>query len=281
MPIKTFRPLTPSGRYMTYASFDEITKATPEKSLIQIRKKTGGRNCYGRLTCRGLGGGHKQKIRLVDFKRQKHGVAAKVIGIEYDPLRTARIALLEDTDGVKSYILAPVGLQIGAKLMSGHTAPPEIGNSLPLKNIPVGIPIHNLELTPGRGAQIVRSAGGSASVMSRDQGYVIVRLPSGEVRKFNESCTATIGQVGNVEHEKIVLGKAGRSRHRGIHPLSRAVSKNPVDHPMGGGAGKTSGGGHPVTPWGMITKGYKTRKKQKQSDRYIVTRRDGRPMKLK
>lgn len=281
MPIKTFRPLTPSGRYMTYASFDEITKDKPEKSLVQIRKKTGGRNCHGRLTCRGLGGGHKQKMRLVDFKRQKHGVAAKVVAIEYDPLRTARIALLEDAEGIKSYILAPTGLQVGAKLLSGHTAPPEIGNNLPLKNIPVGVPIHNLEITPGRGAQVVRSAGGAASVMSRDQGYVIVRLPSGEVRKFNEACTATIGQVGNAEHEKIVLGKAGRSRHRGIHPLSRAVAKNPVDHPMGGGAGKTSGGGHPVTPWGMITKGFKTRKKQKQSDRYIITRRDGRPMKQK
>jgi large subunit ribosomal protein L2 len=281
MAIKTFRPLTPSTRYLTYASFKEITKDKPEKSLVVIRKKTGGRNCYGRMTCRGLGGGHKQKIRLVDFKRRKYGVAAKVIAIEYDPLRTSRLALIEYTDGEKSYVLAPVGLEVGAKVMSGATAPPEVGNSLPLKLIPIGMPIHNLEVTLGRGAQLVRSAGVGASVMSRDQGCVLVRLPSGEIRKVNENCFATIGQVGNAEHEKVILGKAGRSRHRGIHPLSRGVAKNPVDHPMGGGAGKTSGGGHPVTPWGVITKGKKTRKKRKFSDRFIVTRRDGRAMKLK
>ena len=281
MAIKVFRPLTPSTRYVTYASFKEITKDKPEKSLVITRKKTGGRNCYGRMTCRGLGGGHKQKIRLVDFKRRKYGVAAKVIAIEYDPLRTARLALLEYTDGEKSYMLAPVGLEVGAKVMSGATAPPEVGNSLPLKLIPIGLPIHNLEVTLGRGAQMVRSAGVGASVMSRDQGHALVRLPSGEVRKVNENCYATIGQVGNAEHEKVILGKAGRSRHRGIHPLSRAVAKNPIDHPMGGGAGKTSGGGHPVTPWGVITKGKKTRKKRKFSDRFIVIRRDGRPMKLK
>src|SRR5438876_5735374 len=279
MPVKTFRPLTPSTRYITYADFGDITKDRPEKSLVQIRKRTGGRNVYGRVTARGIGGGHKQKIRLVDFKRNKHGVEATVTAIEYDPRRTARLALLEYKDGEKTYIIAPSGLQVGAKLISGPAAPPELGNCLPLRAVPVGLPIHNLELIPGRGAQMVRTAGGEASLMSRGEGYAQIRLPSGEIRKINENCYATIGQVGNTEHENVVLGKAGRSRHRGIRPLSRAVAKNPVDHPMGGGAGKTSGGGHPVTPWGVITKGYKTRIKHKSSSRFIVVRRDGRPMK--
>ncbi len=279
MPVKSFRPLTPSTRYITVASYDDITKREPEKSLVTIRKKTGGRNCYGRITSRGIGGGHKQKIRLVDFKRNKPGVEAKVVAIEYDPRRSARLALLEYQDGQKSYIVAPNGLQVGAKLMSGPQAPLEVGNALPLRSIPVGMPIHNLELTPGRGGQMVRSAGGAAALMSRDEGYAQVRLPSGEIRKFNENCQATIGQVGNVEHENVVLGKAGRARHRGIRPLSRGVAKNRVDHPMGGGAGKTSGGGHPVTPWGVITKGYKTRSRRKYSNRVIIVRRDGRPMK--
>ncbi len=281
MPVKTFRPLTPSTRYISIASFDEITKTKPEKSLIFTRKKTGGRNCYGRVTSRGRGQGHKQKIRNVDFKRNKFGVEAKVVAIEYDPIRTARLALLEYVDGEKRYIIAPNGLAVGSKLVSGSVAPPETGNSLPLKNIPIGLPIHNLEITPGKGGQMVRTAGGSAVVMSRDEGYALVRLPSGEIRRFHENCFATIGQVGNTEHENVVLGKAGRSRHRGIRPLSRGVAKNPVDHPMGGGAGKTSGGGHPVTPWGVITKGFKTRPKRKQSNRVIVVRRDGRPMKMK
>lgn len=281
MAVKTFRPLTPSTRYVTMASFDEITKTKPEKSLVETRKKTGGRNSYGRITSRGIGGGHKQKHRIVDFKRNRHGVEATVIAIEYDPLRTARLALLEYVGGERTYIVAPNELKVGAKLMSGPTAGPELGNCLPLKSVPVGLPIHNIELIPGRGAQMVRTAGGAATLMSRDEGYAQIRLPSGEIRKINENCYATIGQVGNTEHEKIVLGKAGRSRHRGIHPLSRAVAKNPVDHPMGGGAGKTSGGGHPVTPWGVITKGYKTRQKYKESNKFIVTRRDGRPMKNK
>lgn len=281
MPVKTFRPLTPSTRYITIASFDEITKTKPEKSLVFTRKKTGGRNCYGRVTSRGRGQGHKQKIRNVDFKRNKFGVEAKVLAIEYDPIRTARLALLEYHDGEKRYIIAPNGLAVGSKLMSGSVAPPETGNALPLKNIPIGLPIHNIEITPGKGGQMVRTAGGSAVLMSRDEGSALVRLPSGEIRRFNENCFATIGQVGNAEHENVVLGKAGRSRHRGIRPLSRGVAKNPVDHPMGGGAGKTSGGGHPVTPWGVITKGFKTRQKRKQSNRFIVVRRDGRPMKLK
>lgn len=281
MPVKIFRPLTPSTRYITIASFDDITKRKPEKSLVQIRKKTGGRNCYGRITSRGIGGGHKQKIRLVDFKRNKHGMEAKVAAIEYDPRRTSRLALLEYTDGEKCYIIAPSGLTVGMKLMSGPAAPPEVGNSLPLKSVPVGLPIHNIELIPGKGGQMVRTAGGAATLMSRDEGYAQIRLPSGEIRRIHEDCYATIGQVGNAEHENVVLGKAGRGRHRGIRPLSRAVAKNPVDHPMGGGAGKTSGGGHPVTPWGVITKGYKTRQRHKHSNRFILVRRDGRPMKLK
>ena len=279
MPPRSFRPLTPSTRYITISSFDEITKTRPEKKLLTTRKKTGGRNCYGRVTSRGRGQGHKQMIRTIDFKRQKHGVQAKVVAIEYDPIRSARIALLEYTDGVRTYIVAPDGLQVGKIVMSGPNALPEVGNCLPLKNVPVGMAIHNLELEPGRGGQMVRSAGTAATVMSRDEGYAQVKLPSGEIRKIHENCMATIGQVGNTEHESIVLGKAGRSRHRGIRPLSRGVAKNPVDHPMGGGAGKTSGGGHPVTPWGVITKGYKTRNRRKYSNRFILIRRNGRPMK--
>ncbi len=282
MPVKTFRPLTPSTRYVSIASYEEITKTTPEKSLVMTRKKTGGRNAYGRITSRGIGGGHKQKIRLVDFKRKKHGVEAKVVAIEYDPRRSARLALLEYSDGEKTYIIAPNGLKVGAKVMSGPQAPPEVGNSLPLKTVPVGLSIHNLELTPGRGAQVVRTAGGEATLMSRDEGYAQVRLPSGEIRKIHENCYATIGQVGNLEHENVVLGKAGRSRHRGIRPVNRGVSRNPVDHPNGGGAGKSKGGGgwqQLTSPWGMLAKGYKTRHQRKLSNRFIVVRRDGRPMK--
>jgi large subunit ribosomal protein L2 len=284
MPVKSFRPLTPSTRYITIASYDEITRRKPEKSLVYTRKKTGGRNSYGRVTSRGRGQGHKQKVRTVDFRRNKHGVEAKVVAVEYDPIRTARLALLEYKDGEKRYIIAPVGLQVGATLNSGPTAPPDLGdlgNALPLKNVPIGVTIHNLELTPGRGAQMVRSAGGGATLMSRDEGYAQVRLPSGEIRRIHEDCLATIGQVANTEHENVILGKAGRARHRGLRPLSRGVAKNPVDHPMGGGAGKTSGGGHPVTPWGVITKGFKTRPKFKFSNRFIVVRRDGRPPKVK
>ncbi len=281
MPVKFYRPLTPSTRYITVASYDEITKTKPEKSLIFTRKKTGGRNCYGRITSRGIGRGNKQKIRNVDFKRNKHGIGATVTAIEYDPRRTARLALLLYTDNEKRYIIAPVGLQVGARLMSGPTATPDLGNNLPLRSVPVGLPIHNIELIPGKGGQMVRTAGASATLMSRDEEYAQVRLPSGEIRRINNDCHATIGQVGNTEHENVVLGKAGRSRHRGIRPLSRAVAKNPVDHPMGGGAGKTSGGGHPVTPWGVITKGKKTRNRRKLSNRFILVRRDGRPMKLK
>src|ERR1041385_4827395 len=282
MPVKTFRPLTPSTRYITIASNADITKTRPEKSLVVTRKKTGGRNCYGRVTARGIGGGHKQKIRLVDFKRDKHGVEATVASIEYDPIRSARLALLEYKDGEKRYIIAPDTLKVGAKLMSGPSADPEVGNCLPLRNIPVGLPIHNLELTPGKGGQMVRSAGSAASLMSRDEGYAQVRLPSGEIRKIHENCYATIGQVGNLEHENVVLGKAGRSRHRGIRPINRGVSRNPVDHPNGGGAGKSKSGGgwqQLTSPWGLLAKGYRTRHKRKYSNRFIVVRRDGRPMK--
>lgn len=282
MPVKTFRPLTPSTRYLSYADFSDITKTRPEKALVQIRKRTGGRNVYGRVTARGIGGGHKQKIRLVDFKRDKHGVEATVTAIEYDPRRTARLALLEYKDGSKSYIVAPAGLQVGAKLMSGPDAPAELGNSLPLSKVPVGLPLHNLELIPGKGAQMVRTAGGSATLMSRDEGYAQVRLPSGEIRRINENCYATIGQVGNTEHENVVLGKAGRSRHLGIRPINRGVTRNPVDHPNGGGAGKSKSGGgwqQLTSPWGLLAKGYRTRHKKKDSNRFIVVRRDGRPMK--
>jgi large subunit ribosomal protein L2 len=284
MPVKTFRPLTPSLRYVTFADFSDVTKHKPEKSLVEIRKKTGGRNHYGRATARGIGGGHKQKIRLVDFKRNKHGVEATVSAIEYDPGRSARLALLEYKDGEKRYILAPVGIQVGGKIMSGPTAPPEVGNCLPLKTIPLASPIHNIELTPGRGGQMVRSAGSAATLMSRDEGYAQIRLPSGEIRRINEECYATIGQVGNTEHENVILGKAGRSRHLGIRPVNRGVTRNPVDHPNGGGAGKSKSGGgwqQLTSPWGLLAKGYKTRHKKKISNRFIVVRRDGRPMKNK
>jgi len=284
MPLKTFRPLTPSTRYVTYADYSDITKTKPEKSLVEIRKRTGGRNHYGRATARGIGGGHKQKIRLVDFKRKKHGVEAVVSSIEYDPGRTARLALLQYADGEKAYIVAPVGLSVGVKLMSGPTAPPVVGNCLPLKLIPVSSSIHSIELIPGRGGQMVRSAGGAAILMSRDEGFAQVRLPSGEIRKINEECYATIGQVGNTENENVILGKAGRSRHRGIRPISRGVARNPVDHPNGGAQGKSKGGGgwqQLTSPWGLQAKGYRTRDKKKLSNRFILVRRDGRPMKNK
>lgn len=284
MPVKTFRPLTPSRRYVTVASFEEVTKSRPEKNLVKRRVKTGGRNVYGRITARAIGGGHKQKIRLVDFKRNKHGIEAKVTAIEYDPIRSARLALLEYSDGEKRYIIAPNGIAVGTVVRTGPEAPPDLGNSLPLRAVPVGMAIHNLELVPGRGGQVVRAAGGSATLMSRDEGYAQVRLPSGEIRLINENCYATIGQVGNTDHEKIVLGKAGRSRHRGRRPMSRGMVRNPVDHPNGGGQGKSKGGGgrqHLTSPWGLLAKGYRTRKRRKHSDRFILVRRDGRPMKSK
>jgi len=269
---------------MTVSSFAEVTKRRPEKSLVTTRKKTGGRNCYGRVTARAIGGGHKQKIRRVDFRRDKHGIEATVTAIEYDPIRSAYLALVEYADAEKRYIIAPDKVKPGAKVVSGPDAPPEVGNCLPLKAIPVGMFIHNLELIPGRGGQIVRSAGTSATLMSRDEGYAQIKLPSGEIRKINEKCYATIGQVGNSDHENVVLGKAGRSRHLGIRPINRGVARNPVDHPNGGGQGKSKGGGgrqHLTSPWGLLAKGYRTRKRRKQSDRFILVRRDGRTMKAK
>jgi len=282
MPVKTFRPLTPSLRYVTVASFDEITKTKPEKSLVSIRKKSGGRNCHGRVTARGIGGGHKQKLRLVDFKREKHGVEARVEAIEYDPCRSARLALLTYKDGEKRYILAPLGLQVGRTVVSGPAAPAEVGNFLPLRSVPVGLPIHNIEINPGKGGQMVRTAGSAATLMSRDQGYAQIRLPSGEIRKVNENCYAAIGQVGNPDHELEVLGKAGKARHHGVRPVNRGVARNPVDHPNGGGAGKAKSGGgwqQLTSPWGLLAKGYRTRAKRKYSNRFILVRRDGRPMK--
>ncbi|MCX7869461.1 MAG: 50S ribosomal protein L2 [Terrimicrobiaceae bacterium] len=256
--------------------FSEITKDRPEKSLTEPLKKTGGRNNKGRLTSRHRGGGHKRKYRLVDFKRKKRGVTAEVVAIEYDPNRSARIALLQYPDGEKAYILAPVGLAVGAKVRSGEDAEPEPGNALPLRLIPLGSQIHNLELQPGRGGQMVRSAGAAATLANREGGYALVKLASGEIRKINENCYATIGQVGNVEHMNISSGKAGRTRWLGRRPHVRGMVMNPVDHPMGGGQGKSKGGGgrhHPVSPWGQLAKGFKTRAKRKASDRFIVQRR--------
>ncbi len=279
MALKTFRPLTPSLRTTQLASFEEITKSRPEKSLTRALRKTGGRNAHGRLTSRHRGGGHKQRYRIIDFRRNKHGIAATVESIEYDPIRTARIALLQYADGEKRYIVAPIGLAVGSKLMSGPTAAPDLGNALPLEKIPPGTFIHNIELMPGRGGQMVRSAGAAATLMALDAGYAQIKLPSGEVRKLHQQCQATIGQVGNAEHENVSLGKAGRNRWKGRRPHVRGVAMNPVDHPMGGGQGKSKGGGgrqHPVSPWGQPAKGKKTRTKHKPSNRFIVQRRNAK-----
>ncbi|MES2308338.1 MAG: 50S ribosomal protein L2 [Verrucomicrobiota bacterium] len=276
MGLKTFRPLTPSLRYTALSDFSEITKSTPEWSLTESKKKTGGRNAHGRLTSRHIGGGHKQRYRIIDFKRNKPGVKAVVESIEYDPNRTARIALLKYADNEKRYIIAPEGLKVGTTLQSGPDAEPIIGNALPLAKIPLGIQIHNIELTPGRGAQIVRSAGSAAVLMSVDAEYAQVRLPSGEIRRIHATCLATIGQVGNLDHENVSLGKAGRKRWLGVRPTVRGMVMNPIDHPNGGGQGKSKGGGgrqHLVSPWGQLAKGLKTRQKQKPSDRFIVERR--------
>ncbi len=276
MALKTFRPLTPSMRFKVLPAFDEITKQKPEKKLVEPLKRTGGRNNRGRLTSRHIGGGHKRKYRIIDFKRHRFGEPATVEAIEYDPNRSARIALIKYADGTKSYILAPNGLSVGAQVMSGPEAPPIMGNALPLSAIPLGTSIHNIEIVPGRGAQIARSAGQQAILNNREGGYALVRLPSGEIRRIHENCLATIGQVGNVDHMNVSSGKAGRSRWLGRRPHVRGMVMNPVDHPMGGGQGKSKGGGgrhHPMSPWGQYSKGYKTRKKYKQSDRFIVSRR--------
>ena len=276
MALKTFRPFTPANRFKALPAFDEITKSKPEKSLVETKKKTGGRNSYGRITTRHIGGGHKQKYRIVDFKRKKRDIAADVIGIEYDPNRSARIALIQYTDGDKAYILAPVGLNVGMKVVAGEMAEPQVGNALPLKVIPLGSSLHNVELTPGRGGQIARGAGQQVILNNREAGYALVKMPSGEIRKIHENCYATIGQVGNVDHMNVSSGKAGRSRWQGIRPTVRGMVMNPVDHPMGGGQGKSKGGGgrhHPMSPWGQLAKGFKTRRKHKPSNGFIIERR--------
>jgi large subunit ribosomal protein L2 len=260
---------------MTMPTFEEITKVAPEKSLLQRLTSKAGRNVYGRITVRHQGGGHKRMYRVIDFKRNEFdGMPAKVVAIEYDPNRTPRIALVQYLNGVKRYILAPVGLNVGDSIVSGADSDIKIGNTLPLANIPVGTLVHNIELRPGRGGQMVRSAGASAQIMAKEGGFALLRLPSGEQRKVHVTCRATIGQVGNLEHENVVLGKAGRKRHMGIRPTVRGSVMNPVDHPHGGGEGKSPiGRPGPVTPWGKPTLGYKTRKAKKKSDQYIVSRR--------
>jgi large subunit ribosomal protein L2 len=276
MALKKFRPLTPVQRTMQTPSYDEITKDVPEKSLLEVLRRTGGRNNRGRMTSRHIGGGHKQKYRVIDFKRRKRDVSAQVIAIEYDPNRSARIALLQYTDGEKAYILAPAGLNVGAKVIAGENVAPDLGNALPLRSIPLGAEIHNDEITAGRGGQIARSAGQLVILNNREAGYALVKMPSGEIRKIQESCYATMGQVGNVDHMNVKSGKAGRTRWQGRRPHVRGMVMNPVDHPMGGGQGKSKGGGgrqHPVSPWGQPSKGLKTRARYKPSNKFIVERR--------
>jgi large subunit ribosomal protein L2 len=272
MAIKRVNPTSAGRRFQTYSSFDEITKSKPERKLIKIRKETGGRNNNGRITSRWRGGGHKRYYRIIDFKRDKDGIPANVAAIEYDPNRSARIALLHYIDGEKRYILAPLNLNVGDQVMSGPEADIKPGNALPLANIPLGTHIHNIELSFGKGGQIVRCAGTFAQLMVKEDRYALVKLPSGEVRMILLKCKATIGQIGNVEHENLSLGKAGRSRWKGQRPKVRGVAMNPVDHPMGGGEGRSSGGRHPCSPWGMPTKGFRTRK-NKRTDKFIVKRR--------
>ena len=272
MGIKSYKPTSAGRRHQTCSTFEEITTTSPEKSLLVKLKKTGGRNSYGRVTSRHKGGGHKQTYRIIDFRREKTSIPAKVASIEYDPYRSARIALLHYVDGEKRYILAPLDLKVGDTVLSGPEADIKPGNSLPLKAIPLGTIIHNIELKIGKGAQLARSAGTFAQLMAKEGRYSQVKLPSGEVRMVLQDCYATIGQVGNIDHEKVNIGKAGRSRWLGKRPKVRGVAMNPVDHPHGGGEGRTSGGRHPVTPWGIPTKGYKTRT-NKTSDRFIVKKR--------
>ena len=272
MPIKKYKPTTPAQRYKTTSTFEELTTNKPEKSLLKVLKKSGGRNNLGRITSRRRGGGHKRKYRIIDFKRDKTGIPAKVATIEYDPNRSARIALLHYADGEKRYILCPVGLKVGDDIQSGSGSPLKSGNALPLGDIPMGSMVHNIEMTLGKGGQAVRSAGTSGQVMAKEGDYVHLKMPSSEIRMVRKECSATIGQVGNRDHELIVIGKAGRNRWLGKRPKIRGVVMNPVDHPMGGGEGKSSGGRHPVSPWGKPAKGGKTRRK-KASDKYIVKRR--------
>ncbi len=272
MAIKKVKPTSQGRRFQEFPTFEEITKTTPERRLVKILKKSGGRNANGRITCRHRGGGHKRYYRIIDFKRNKDGIPARVAAIEYDPNRSARIALLNYADGEKRYILLPVKLAVGDQVMSGENAEIKPGNALPLRHIPLGTHIHNIELQIGKGGQLVKSAGGYAQLMAKEGRYATIKLPSGEVRLVLQTCKATIGVVGNKDHENISLGKAGRSRMIGRRPSVRGVVMNPVDHPMGGGEGRSSGGRHPCTPWGKPTKGFRTRKR-KPSDRLIVKRR--------
>ena len=271
MPIRAYNPTSPGRRFQTVLEYADVTSITPEKALLRPLRKSGGRNSAGRLTARHRGGGHKRQYRLVDFKRDKFAVPAKVASIEYDPNRSARIALLHYADGEKRYIVGPLGLQVGEQLMSGPDAEIKVGNALPLRTIPVGMTLHNLELKPGKGAQLARSAGSGVQYLAKEGDYALVKLPSGELRKISLDCMAVIGQVGNLDYEKVSLGKAGRSRWLGIRPAVRGVAMNPHDHPLGGGEGKSSGGRHPCSPWGKLER--KTRKKGKTSNRFIVKRR--------
>ncbi len=275
MAIKTYRPTTPTLRFQTALVNDDITTNRPHKALTEPKQRTGGRRNGGDITIWHRGGGHKRKLRIIDFKRDKAGVPATVASIEYDPNRSARIALLNYADGEKRYILQPVGLAVGAKIVSGPDADILVGNALPLRNIPAGTVVHNIELKPGKGAQMARSAGAQAQLVAKEGDYALLKLPSGETRKVLIDCMATIGQVGNVDHENVAIGKAGRTRWLGRRPVNRGVVMNPVDHPHGGGEGKTSGGRHPVTPWGQPTRGYKTRN-NKRTDKFIVNRRGKR-----
>ena len=273
MTVRKFKPVTPSGRFMSVSSFEEITAKGPEKSLTIALKKTGGRNLHGRITVRHRGGGHKRKLRMIDFRREKADIAARVVSIEYDPNRSSRIALVQYTDGEKRYIISPLGLKVNDEIIASSGAEMKVGNALPLRNILPGTPIHNIELTKDKGGQLVRSAGGAAIIMAKEGNFAQIKLPSGEIRKVPLDCRATIGQVGNIEREGLSFGKAGRKRWIGIRPSVRGVAMNPVDHPLGGGEGKSSGGRHPVSPWGKSAKGLKTRKKKKPSDKYILKRR--------
>ena len=274
MGIKKFKPTTPTRRWGSSHTFEEITTSKPERSLVVTKKRKGGRNCYGRITIKRRGGGHKQKIRIIDFKRDKYDMPAKVVSIEYDPNRSARIALLEYPDGERRYIIAPIGIGVNDEVLSSRQRIEiKAGNAMPLRDVPPGTPIYNIELMPGGGGKIARTAGGSAIIMAKEGVHAHVKLPSSEIRLIKLDCMATVGQVGNVEHNAISIGKAGRSRHMGKRPRVRGVAMNPHDHPMGGGEGKSSGGRHPCSPWGMIAKGLKTRK-TKTSDRFILKRRE-------
>jgi large subunit ribosomal protein L2 len=270
MALKKYKPTSPGRRFMSVSSFEEVTKTRPEKSLTEPLKKSGGRNNNGRITTRHQGGGHKRRYRVIDFKRVKDGVPAKVAAIEYDPNRSARIALLHYADGAKSYILAPARMRVGATVESGPTADIKPGNALPLENIPTGTMVHNVELKPGQGGKMARSAGSSVQLVAKDAGYAVLRVPSGEMRRVQLTCRATVGQVGNTDHENQSIGKAGRNRWLGKRPGVRGSAMNPVDHPHGGGEGKSKGGRHPVTPWGVPTLGKRTRRKHKESDKLIV-----------